>query len=143
MRRQAPKEINMKRLLLYFLVVSLSGCALVDAYLMTKYDPNEYKSITDIRAEAQLYKGQCANELLSITNANKLAFDTRAFAMYSENVPRNENVINASAELDKIAQGLATQYNNGKVSTIFCKIKFESIEHNAGTMQKIIGARPR
>jgi hypothetical protein len=133
----------MKKLLLIPLVVFLQSCAIYDAYMMTHYDPNEYKAITDIRAEAQLYKGQCANEMLSVVNANKLAFDTRAFAMYSENVPRNENVQKASVELDKIAQGLATQYNTGKVSPMFCKIKFESVEHNADTMQKIIGARPR
>ena len=133
----------MKRLLTLPLVVLLTSCALVDAYLMTKWDANEYKAITDIRAEAQLYKTQCSNEALSIVNANKLAFDTRAFAMYSEQVPRNENVIKASTELDKIAQGLATQYNTGKVSPLFCKIKFESVENNAATMQKVIGARPR
>jgi hypothetical protein len=131
------------RLLLIPLVVLLQSCAIYDAYMMTHYDPNEYKAITDIRAEAQLYKGQCSNEMLSIVNANKLAFDTRSFALYSENVPRNENLQTASVELDKIAQGLATQYNNGKVSAMFCKIKFESIEHNAATMQKTIGARPR
>lgn len=133
----------MKKLLIIPLVVLLSSCALVDAYLMTKWDPNEYKAITDIRAEAQLFKTQCANELLSAANASKLAFDTKSFVMYSEQIPRNENVQKASVELDKIAQGLANQYNTGKVSPLFCKIKFESVENNAATMQKIIGARPR
>lgn len=133
----------MKRLLFLPLVTLLSSCALIDAYLMTKWDPNEYKAITDIRAEAQLYKTQCANELISITNANKLAFSTRAFVLYSEQVPRNDNVKNASVALDKIAQGLANQYNTSKVSTLFCKLKFENVENNAATMQKIIGARPR
>ena len=48
----------MKRLLFLPLVTLLSSCALIDAYLMTKWDPNEYKAITDIRAEALLYKTQ-------------------------------------------------------------------------------------
>jgi len=134
----------MKKLLLAVAVSMLSGCALIDAYLMTKYDPIEYKQIAEIRAEAQLYKTQCSNELLSATNAQKLAYDTNVFALYSEHVPRNENVIKASSELNKIAQGLAEQYQKSdKVSPMFCKIKFESVEKSADSMQKVIGARPR
>ena len=134
----------MRKLLAVSMIALLSGCALVDAYLMTKYDSNEYRQITEIRAEAQLYKTQCSNALLSATNAEKLAHSTKVFALYSEHVPRNENVIKASAELDKIAQGLAEQYQKAdKVSPMFCKIKFESVEKSAGSMQKVIGARPR
>lgn len=134
----------MKRLLAVSMIAMLSGCALVDAYLMTKYDSNEYKQITEIRAEAQLYKTQCNNALLSAANAEKLAQDTKIFALYSEHVPRNENVIKASSELNKMAQGLAEQYQKSdKVSPMFCKIKFESVEKSADSMQKVIGARPR
>lgn len=134
----------MKKLLLAVMVSMLSGCALVDAYLMTKYDPSEYKQIAEIRAQAQQYKTQCANAMLSAANAQKLAYDTNVFALYSEHVPRNENVIKASTELNKIAQGLAEQYQKSdKVSPMFCKIKFESVEKSADSMQKVIGARPR
>lgn len=134
----------MKKLLAISIVTLLSGCALVDAYLMTKYDPSEYKQITEIRAEAQIYKTQCDNAMLSASNAEKLAYDTKVFALYSEHVPRNENVIKASSELNKIAQGLAEQYQKSdKVSPMFCKIKFESVEKSADSMQKVIGARPR
>jgi hypothetical protein len=132
----------MKKIILVALVF-LSGCSLLDAYLM-KYDPNEYSIITEIRSDAQGYKTACDNELMSTTNAVALANKTRMFALFSEHQPHNEPVVKASIELDKIAQGLKTQYVNGnKVSPIFCKIKFESIEHSAETMQKIIGAKPR
>jgi hypothetical protein len=133
----------MKKLLLLCLVALLPGCALIDAYLM-KYDTNEYRIITEIRTDAQGYKSACANELISITNAQAIADKTRFFMLYSQYQPHNDSVIKASIELDKIAQGLKTQYSNGsKVSPVFCKIKFESIEHSAETMQKIIGAKPR
>jgi len=134
----------MKKILLAVVFSMLSGCALVDAYLMTKYDSNEYRQIAEIRAESQLYKTQCANAMLSAANAERLAYNTRVFALYSEHVPRNENVIKASVELNKIAQGLAEQYQKSdKVSPMFCKIKFESVEKSADSMQKVIGARPR
>jgi len=133
----------MKKLLLLPLML-LSGCTLVDAYLMTHYDPNEYKLITDIRAEAQLAKAQCDDPAASKANAVKVANDTQLFVLYSEHVPRNEQVISASKDLHTIAQGLADQYAKfDKVSPGFCKIKFTSVESNADTMQTIIGKRPR
>jgi hypothetical protein len=134
----------MKKLLLVCVVVLLSGCStLLDSYLMT-YDTNEYRIISEIRADAQGYKTSCANELISTTNSVALADKTRLFVVFSEHLPHNQPVIKASIELDKIAQGLKTQYTNGsKVSPVFCKIKFESVEHSAEAMQKIIGAKPR
>jgi len=46
--------------------------------------------------------------------------------------------------LNEIAQGLVTQYNiSNKVSPIFCKLKFEGIEHSANTIQHVLGGRPR
>jgi len=132
----------MKKIIL-LISIALSGCAVVDSYLM-KYDPGEYTIITEIRADAQNYKESCSNELMSTTNSVALANKTKLFVLFSEHQPHNEPVIKASIELDKIAQGLKTQYTNeGKVSPMFCKIKFESIEHSAEAMQKIIGAKPR
>ena len=133
----------MKKLLLLPLML-LSGCTVIDAYLMTHYDPNEYKLITDICAEAQLAKAQCDDPAASKANAVKVANDTQLFVLYSEHVPRNEQVISASKDLHTIAQGLADQYAKfDKVSPGFCKIKFTSVESNADTMQTIIGKRPR
>jgi len=133
----------MKKLLLIPLLL-LSGCTLLDAYLMTHYDPNEYKLITDIRAEAQFAKAQCDDPVASKANAVKVANDTQVFVLYSEHVPRNEQVISASRDLHTIAQGLADQYAKfDKVSPGFCKIKFTSVESNADKMQTTIARRPR
>jgi hypothetical protein len=132
----------MKKLAL-MLSMLLSGCAVVDAYLMTHYDPNEYKSITEIRAEAQQFKSQCDDATASQINAIKVATDTQYFVLYSEHIPRNDNMISASKDLHIIAQGLADQYSKAKVSPAFCKIKFTSIETSADRMQTIIAGRPR
>jgi hypothetical protein len=134
----------MKKLLLSLSVVLLSGCSILDAYLMTHYDPNEYQLITTVRANAQQFKATCSDAELSKINSAKLAKDTQLFALYSEYVPRNNDVVSASKSLHIIAQGLADQYQKGdRVNPTFCKIKFESVETSADKMQKIIGARPR
>ena len=132
----------MKRLILITLLL-LNGCALVDAYRMTKYDPNEYRMITEIRYSAQQAKTQCNNTTLSQNNSVNLSTQTHIFVLYSEHVPSNDRVIAAANELDAIAQGLSNQYTKATVSTAFCRIKFENIETSADYMQKVIGARPR
>jgi len=132
----------MKQLLLLS-VLLLNGCALYDAYTMTKYDPNEYKIITEIRSDAQQAKSDCSDTDTSRVNAVNLASKTHMFTLYSEHVPKNKDVIVASTELDAIAQGLSKQYLKTSVSSVFCRIKFENIETSADYMQKIIGARPR
>ena len=134
----------MKKILALLAVISLNGCAVVDAYFMTGFDGNEYQLITQIRADARHFKNDCANPLLSNSNAVALANETELFMMYSEHVPRNSNVINASKSLNDIAQGLKARYQEATpVSPVFCKLKYESIEHSADTMQSVIGKRPR
>lgn len=134
----------MKRLLLPLVTLVLSGCAAVDAYFMAHYDPTEYKIITDIRAEAQIYKTQCENAEMSRANANKVLFDTQVFVLYSEHIPNNEILIKASKDLHSLSQGLTDQYvKSESVSPQFCKIKFETIEIAANRLQTVIAGRPR
>ena len=133
----------MKRLLLS-LVVLLSGCTLVDAYLMTKYDANEYKLAVEIRTDAIKYKAQCDDPVATKVNANAIADKTQLFENYSEHIPRNDNGAAASRNLNEIAQGLAKKYNSGdKVSATFCRLKFEGIEIGAVTVQSVLAKRPR
>ena len=134
----------MKRLLIALSILALNGCALYDAYMMTGYDSNEYLIITEIRTNAALSKAQCDDAKQSRLNAMALSNKTNLFQNYEEQIPRNMNGINASRELHKIAQGLNDRYNSGAVvSTTFCKLKFESVEHSAQTIQHVIGQRPR
>lgn len=116
---------------------------LLDAFLMTKYDANEYRLITDIRYQAHKSKEQCSNADLSKVNANTLTSNIELFVMYSEHVPRNQDVIRASTELHEMAKELADRYNKSAVSAVFCKLKFDNIESSAVKMQHLIGSRPR
>lgn len=133
----------MKRLLIALSVLALNGCALYDAYMMTGFDPNEYRIIAEIRTDAYNFKQQCDNKTMAEANAIVVADKTQLFEFYEEQIPRNKNGIGASKELNKIAQGLKTAYTKGPVSPMFCKLKFESIEHSAQTIQHVIGQRPR
>lgn len=135
----------MRKLILTLFVLSLNGCAVIDALLMTKYDPNEYLLITQIRTDAQVYKKQCGNHLFAAVNAQSIANKTDLFEKYEELIPRNENLINSSKSLNQIAQGLATAYIDpkGEPSATFCRLKYGSIENAAYVMQHVVGDRPR
>jgi len=134
---------TMKRLVI-LLFPLLTSCAVYDAVTMTKYDPNEYLLISEIRVDARHYAAGCNNPIMSQPNAVAMARKTELFQAYSENLPSNGDGIRAATALNEIAQGLVTQYNtNGKVSPLFCKLKFEGIEHSADTIQHVLGNRPR
>ena len=134
----------MKKLLLSPLVLLLNGCVLLDSYLMARFDANEYRIISEIRTDDGIYKKDCNDPLLSRPNATALAEKTQLFVNYSEHLPRNSNVITAGQQLHDIAQGLAKSYHNPRPpSPAFCRIKFETVETSAATMQRIIGNRPR
>lgn len=135
----------MKRLIAVLAVVSLNGCAIYDAIMMTKYDPNEYLLITQIRTDAQQYKKSCDNHQLAATNAVAIANRTDLFEKYSEQIPNNDNGIRASRSLNEIAQGLAVTYLDPtkQPSAVFCRLKYSSIENSATVIQHVVGNRPR
>lgn len=135
----------MRRILAVLAVVTLNGCALIDAYFMTGFDNNEYLLATQIRADAQAYKRQCDNHLVAATNAVAIANRTDLFEKYSEKIPRNDNGYAASKNLNEIAQGLANSYLDpkGSPSAGYCRIKYASIENAAYVIQTVVGARPR
>ncbi len=134
----------MRKLILIPLVALLNGCALVDAYLMTKYDPNEYQLITSVRLQAQQAKEQCSDAAVSKSNSVRVTSDTQLFMLYSEHIPRNKDMIDASKSLHEIAKGLSDQYaKSDKVSPAFCRIKFQNIETSADKIQTVVAGRPR
>ena len=133
----------MKKFVLVCAVALLSGCTLLDAYLM-KYDSNEYQQISDIRTTASIAKTQCDNPLISESNATVISNKTLAFVQFTQYQPHNDKVKAASVELDKMAQGLKDQYSkSSKVSPVFCKLKFGGIESSAETIQRVVGDKPR
>lgn len=132
------------RIIVTILVVSfLQGCMLVDAFLMTKYDPNEYNIITEIRAKSKLFLEDCANKDQAKLNANELALLTDKFEIYSQHIPRNENGYNAAKALNEMAQQLNNRYKAGQVSLTYCKVKYKHIKEESEKIQHVIGARPR
>jgi hypothetical protein len=134
----------MKRILLIMTVFALTNCTVIDSYLLTHYDPNEYAQINNIRSQANSYVVDCNDATKSAVNAATISKSTQEFEFYSQHIPRNDDGYKMAQNINEMAQGLKKQYEtNAKVSPIFCKFKFQGIERSAEIAQKTVGARPR
>ena len=133
----------MKQISVAVFALSLTSCALWDAYRMAPYDANEYMMITEIRTNAIQYRRQCDNPVLAPVNAQAMANRTELYEKYEEQIPRNANGFKAAQALNEITQGLNTAYAKGSVSPMFCKLKYNNIEHSAEIIQRVTAGRPR
>ena len=133
----------MKRLLLVCAIFTLSGCAVIDAYFMAKYDTNEYALINDIKTKAQVAEENCSNNLLVTTQVNELYIKSLEFKNFATHIPRNEDSIKLSNKLLILTKDAKDQFNKSAVSNFYCKAKLEQIVKSADTMQQAIGKKPR
>ena len=133
----------MKKLLLAFLALALTSCALLDAYLMAPYDANEYLLITEIRVSAAQHRQQCDSFNQSAVNAQSMLNRVTLYERYVEHIPRNDNGTRAAKALTEIAQGLNVAYSKGIVSATYCRIKYTSLENSAELIQRVTAGRPR
>jgi hypothetical protein len=133
----------MKRLLLVCAIFALSGCAVIDAYFMAKYDTNEYALINDIKTKAQVAEENCANNLLVTTQVNELYVKSLEFKNFATHIPRNEDSVKLSNKLLILTKDAKDQFNKSAVSNFYCKAKLEQIVKSADTMQQAIGKKPR
>ena len=133
----------MKRLLLVCAIFALSGCAVIDAYFMAKYDTNEYALINDIKTKAQVAEENCSNNLLVTTQVNELYIKSLEFKNFATHIPRNEDSIKLSNKLLILTKDAKDQFNKSAVTNFYCKAKLEQIVKSADTMQQAIGKKPR
>lgn len=133
----------MKNILIALLFLTLTGCAIVDAYRMARFDNNEYMLINTIRTQANLGAAKCGTpEVVSVVD--NIWFKTIELRNYAESIPNNKETIKMSQELAEIVKGLSLRYHSEQeVSLNYCTIKFASIEKNAVTIQNVVGAKPR
>lgn len=134
----------MKRLLtILFLVSSLSGCAVYDAYFMARFDNNEYGLVNRIRTQANLGAAKCGKPEV-VAEVNTLYSTSVEFRNYGQSIPHNEEVIKMGNELMAIVKEFRDRYQGTEpVSMFYCTTKFSTIERNAVNIQNVVGKKPR
>lgn len=131
------------KLLIILLLPLLASCAVYESYFVTQFDSNEYKIITEIGLDANMYKKQCLSPMAK-TNAMKLAYKSELFVRYTKELPNNNHVHNAAIQLNDIVTGLTERYNESKtVSKAFCELKYDNIENAALIIQHASGGKTK
>ena len=135
----------MKKILITLLLTtSLSGCALFDAYLMAKYDTNEYALVNDIKTKAEIAEQNCNNQVLVVAQVNELYIKSLEFKNFTTHIPRNRDADNMSSKLLMLTKDTKDYFNKAeKISPIFCKAKLKQVVMSADTIQHVIGNKPR
>jgi hypothetical protein len=133
----------LKLILVSSAAVTLTGCAAIDAYFMSKYDNNEYALINKIRTLSEIYAKDCSYNDLSSRNFNTIYNISTELSNYSEYLPRNKEAVNISQNILALAKQGTDLYSNGTPSEGFCKLKLQQINRAATTAQQVIGKKPR
>lgn len=134
----------MKRLLsVLVLSTALSGCAIVDSYLMARYDNVEYDYMVRIKTTADLALNTCNERETSKQSANQINFLAKSLLNFAQYTPRDQNVESMAAELTKITEPFADRYkSNSDVSEMYCKMKLQVISTSTDAMLKVTGKKP-
>jgi hypothetical protein len=112
----------MKKLIPLLFVSLLSGCTLLDAYFMAKYDTNEYFIVNDIKTKAQVAEENCGNHILVVTQVNELYIKALEFKNFTTHIPRNKDTDNMSTKLLTLTKDTRDYFNKAeKISPIFVK----------------------
>lgn len=123
---------------------SLSGCALIDAYLMAGYDTTEYALVNRIKTQTELAVDDCKDAVKSKQNADNLYVTAVELKNFATNIPRNEDTAKLAGNLVELTKQGKEQYvKNPNVSETFCKLKLQQIGRSAEVAQKVIGKKPR
>lgn len=134
----------MKTLFALLLTISLSGCALFDAYFMAGYDTNEYALVNKIKTKAELSVEDCKDVNKSKQNAEDLYFIAVEMKNFTANIPRNVDTTKLATNLVELTKQGKEQYaKDANVSETFCKLKLQQISRSAEVAQKVIGKKPR
>lgn len=134
----------MKKILIALSFTLLSGCALVDSYLMAKYDTNEYAAITTIRSQSEIAQETCNDKKRTEMYINNIYESSVFFKNFAQLRVRNDETATIAYNLYLLSDQLKKHYEkNDTVSASYCKLKLQQLEKGAVTAQKAIGSKPR
>jgi len=124
----------MKKILLFALILQLTGCALVEKLWVANYDTNEYALVTKVRTLAQSAKS-CDESTIKELYVTSLELKN-----FSEYIPKNKATLDLTSHLFVIVEELNKKESP---SPSYCKAKLNTIVKSAETIQQVVGNKPR
>ena len=134
----------MKKAFILLALFYISGCSLLDKFMIAPYDNNEYALVNKIRTTAQLSKKDCVDRNVMKMNSNTIFALSSEMKNFSQYLPKNDQSIKPISQLYTMTEELHKRYEaEGPVNKTYCELKLTSIEESAEMIQKAIGKRPR
>ena len=135
---------RLKLLIASSVVVTLSGCSLIDAYLMANYDNNEYGLVNKVRTISEISVEDCKDYDKTKLNISKIYGYSVELKNFSQHIPDNPEAAKLGNNLVELSKQLKEHYaKNSNVSEAFCKLKLQQISRSSEVAQKVIGRKPR
>jgi len=126
------------------LTTTLSGCALIDAYFMAKYDNVEYALLNKINTLSELLVDDCKDQKKSHSNFEGLYWTAVELRNFSQYIPRNKETQKLAVNMVELTKQGKEMYEKGTtISETFCKLKLGQINRSAKVAQEVIGKKPR
>ena len=126
------------------LTTTLSGCSLIDAYFMAKYDNVEYALLNKINTLSELSVSDCKDQNKSYGNFEGLYWTAVELRNFSQYIPRNAETQKLASNMVELTKQGKEMYEKGTtVSETFCKLKLGQINRSAKVAQEVIGKKPR
>ena len=133
-----------KTLAALFLTTTLSGCALIDAYFMARYDNVEYALLNKINTLSELSVDDCKDQKKSYGNFEGLYWTAVELRNFSQYIPRNAETQKLASNMVELTKQGKEMYEKGtNVSETFCKLKLGQVNRSAKVAQEVIGKKPR
>lgn len=129
-----------KSLAVVAVTLSISGCALFDAYFMAGYDNQEYTLINKVRTKAQVAQKSCDNPQTLKPEIRYIQDTALEFKNFAQHIPRNPESYKMGGQIVELTEQLKF---DEKTSPVFCKLKLQQVEKNAEKIQHVLGSKPR
>jgi hypothetical protein len=137
----------MKKLLLFCILLSLSGCALVQraiSWKVSPFDGAEYSMATHLTATIAEDAGKCSDSVEMKSAALDINHQAFELYLYASGIKGDADTTQMLMELQQMTGELQKRYSSvDKVSGFYCTDKMEILLRSAGTIQKAIGAKPK
>jgi hypothetical protein len=126
----------MKKLLVVFAFLSLSGCASILDYIPSRWDVNQAKVVTDIQQQARRF--DCKGDQLA--QINELAKSIEWFDIYAKTKPTRD-ILKLTGTMDKTVQEYQERLKQGPVSPLYCDLKAKIIRQQADILAGSVQGR--
>jgi len=128
----------MRKLIIAYAVIMLSGCATVQSWIPSFWDANQSARITDVQLSVD--RLNCAADQL--TQVSRIRDDLRWFELYSHSKGKlQQDVLKVIAPMQETVEDMYKRNTEGRGSTVYCELKKRIMQQQAARAAAAVQGR--